>query len=259
MGKAPAFPFSCPNDANLWFPLITDSRLSGAVCCKPACSSNPALSGRSGNGILFLRRAHAEPPLYHAGAVQTVRRNQGRRVVLTSAFFPFSIEILNTGSAAVPPPSGTGEKRILWASCNVNCGSRCALRVPVKGGEITHMETDNTGDERYGMQQIRACPLGRSMRQRIHAEQRIPYPLYRVATGWKEVRAHQMGGTLRGDRTEAARNHRHLQQRGRPSELRHGCDRQYHRQKTASGRYARCPAHESCRRLQTVVRVAAAA
>ena len=104
MGKAPAFPFLCPNDANLWFPLITDSRLSGAVCCKPACSSNPALSGRSGNGILFLRRAHAEPPLYHADAVQTVRRNQRRRVVLTSAFFPFSIEILNTGSAAVPPP-----------------------------------------------------------------------------------------------------------------------------------------------------------
>ena len=180
-------------------------------------------------------------------------------VVLASAFFPFSIEILNTGSAAVPPPSRTGEVRILWDSCNVNCGSRCALRVPVKGGEITHMETDNTGDERYGMQQIRACQIDRFMRQRIHAEQRIPYPLYRVATGGKQVRAHQMGGSLRGNRTGAARHHRHLRQRGRPSELRHGCDRQYHRQKTASGRYARCPAHESCRRLQTVMRVAAAA
>lgn len=157
------------------------------------------------------------------------------------------------------PPSGTGEVRILWDSYSVNCGSRCALRVHVKGGEITHMETDNTGDERYGMQQIRAYPLGRSMRQRIHAEQRIPYPLYRVTTGGKQVQAHQMGGTLRGNRTEAARHHRHLWQRGRPSELRHGCDRQYHRQKSASGRYARCPAHESCRRFQSVVRVAAAA
>lgn len=85
------------------------------------------------------------------------------------------------------PPSGTGEVRILWDSYSVNCGSRCALRVHVKGGEITHMETDNTGDERYGMQQIRAYPLGRSMRQRIHAEQRIPYPLYRVTTGGKQV------------------------------------------------------------------------
>lgn len=116
------------------------------------------------------------------------------------------------------PPSGTGEERILWDSCNVNRSNHCALRVYVKDGVNTHVETGNTGDERYGIQQIRACPLDRSMRQRIHAEQRIPYPLYRVATGWKEVRAHQRGGTLRGDRTGAARNHRHLRQRGRPSE-----------------------------------------
>lgn len=84
-----------------------------------------------------------------------MRRNQGRRVVLTSAFFPFSIEILNTGSAAVPPPSGTGEERILWDSCNVNRSNHCALRVHVKDGVNTHVETGNTGDERYGMQQIR--------------------------------------------------------------------------------------------------------
>ena len=120
------------------------------------------------------------------------------------------------------PPSGTGEERILWDSCNVNRSNHCALRVHVKDGVNTHVETGNTGDERYGIQQIRACPLDRSMRQRIHAEQRIPYPLYRVATGWKEVRAHQRGGTLRGDRTGAARNHRHLRQRGRPSEYGRG-------------------------------------
>ena len=68
---------------------------------------------------------------------------KGGAVVLASAFFPFSIEILNTGSAAVPPPSRTGEERILWDSCSVNRSSRCALRVHVKGGEITHVETDN--------------------------------------------------------------------------------------------------------------------
>ena len=107
---------------------------------------------------------------------------KGGAVVLASAFFPFSIEILNAGSAvaAPPAPSGTGEERILWNSCNVNCGSRCALRVHVKDGVITRVETDNTGDDRYGMQQLRACPRGRSMRQRIYAEQRIPYPLRRV-------------------------------------------------------------------------------
>lgn len=101
---------------------------------------------------------------------------KGGAVVLASAFFPFSIEILNAGSAvaAPPAPSGTGEERILWNSCNVNCGSRCALRVHVKDGVITRVETDNTGDDRYGMQQLRACPRGRSMRQRIYAEQLHP-------------------------------------------------------------------------------------
>ncbi|WP_308772043.1 hypothetical protein [uncultured Bilophila sp.] len=102
------------------------------------------------------------------------------------------------------PPSGTGEERILWDSCNVNRSNHCALRVHVKDGVNTHVETGNTGDERYGIQQIRACPLGRSMRQRIHAEQRIPYPLYRVATGrkferirWEETFG-EIGQGLRG-------------------------------------------------------------
>ena len=133
---------------------------------------------------------------------------KGGAVVLASAFFPFSIEILNAGSAvaAPPAPSGTGEERILWNSCNVNCGSRCALRVHVKDGVITRVETDNTGDDRYGMQQLRACPRGRSMRQRIYAEQRIPYPLRRVGNrgegkferiSWEEA-FKEIGQRLRG-------------------------------------------------------------
>lgn len=109
---------------------------------------------------------------------------KGGAVVLASAFFPFSIEILNAGSAvaAPPAPSGTGEERILWNSCNVNCGSRCALRVHVKDGVITRVETDNTGDDRYGMQQLRACPRGRSMRQRIYPNSASPIPCAEWAT-----------------------------------------------------------------------------
>lgn len=133
---------------------------------------------------------------------------KGGAVVLASAFFPFSIEILNAGSAVAAPPAplGTGEERILWNSCNVNCGSRCALRVHVKDGVITRVETDNTGDDRYGMQQLRACPRGRSMRQRIYAEQRIPYPLRRVGNrgegkferiSWEEA-FKEIGQRLRG-------------------------------------------------------------
>ena len=97
---------------------------------------------------------------------------KGGAVVLASAFFPFSIEILNAGSAvaAPPAPSGTGEERILWNSCNVNCGSRCALRVHVKDGVITRVETDNTGDDRYGMQQDVYKRQGTSLHPPRHAK-----------------------------------------------------------------------------------------
>lgn len=76
----------------------------------------------------------------------------------------------------------------------------------VKDGVITRVETDNTGDDRYGMQQLRACPRGRSMRQRIYAEQRIPYPLRRVGNrgegkferiSWEEA-FKEIGQRLRG-------------------------------------------------------------
>ena len=107
---------------------------------------------------------------------------KGGAAVLASAFFPFSIQIFNAGEAIAgpPAPSGTGEEKILWNSCNVNCGSRCALRVHVRDGVITQVETDNTGDDQYGLQQLRACPRGRSMRQRVYAKERIPYPLRRI-------------------------------------------------------------------------------
>ena len=104
---------------------------------------------------------------------------KGGAVVLASTLFPFSIEIVNAGEPEPERKASSGE-RILWNSCNVNCGSRCALRVRVRDGKIVQVLTDDTGDDRYGMQQLRACPRGRSMRQRIYAEQRIPYPMRRV-------------------------------------------------------------------------------
>ncbi|MDL2267519.1 molybdopterin-dependent oxidoreductase [Desulfovibrio sp. OttesenSCG-928-G15] len=69
---------------------------------------------------------------------------------------------------------------IRWNSCNVNCGSRCALRVHVRGGVITRIETDNTGTDAYGQHQLRACLRGRSMRQRVYAKERLLYPMRRV-------------------------------------------------------------------------------
>lgn len=108
---------------------------------------------------------------------------KGTAVVLASSVFPISIQIFNAdlgGTAeASPAPEDAGEK-VCWNSCNVNCGSRCALRLHVRDGEIVRVDTDNTGLDTYGNQQLRACPRGRSMRQRVYAKERIPYPLKRV-------------------------------------------------------------------------------
>ena len=51
--------------------------------------------------------------------------------------------------------SSPGEK-VVWSSCNVNCGSRCPLRLFVEDGQITRVETDNTGDDVYGMHQVQS-------------------------------------------------------------------------------------------------------
>lgn len=107
---------------------------------------------------------------------------KGTAAVLASSAFPFAIQIVNADEvwADMPKaPEGPPDK-ILWNSCNVNCGSRCALRVHVKDGIITRVETDNTGNDEYGLHQLRACPRGRSMRQRVYAKERIPYPMRRV-------------------------------------------------------------------------------
>lgn len=108
---------------------------------------------------------------------------KGGAAVLASSMFPVTIEIVNADKvwADMPQPVLDGPPdKIIWNSCNVNCGSRCALRVHVKDGVITRIETDDTGTDEYGLHQLRACARGRSMRQRIYAKERIPYPMRRV-------------------------------------------------------------------------------
>ena len=70
--------------------------------------------------------------------------------------------------------------KVVWSSCNVNCGSRCPLRLFVEDGQITRVETDNTGDDVYGMHQVRACVRGRTIRQRVYNPDRLKYPMKRV-------------------------------------------------------------------------------
>ena len=69
----------------------------------------------------------------------------------------------------------TGEEQVIYTGCNQHCGGSCLLRVHVKDGIITRIETDD-GEE----PQIRACMKGRAQRQRVYAPDRITHPLKRV-------------------------------------------------------------------------------
>ncbi len=66
-------------------------------------------------------------------------------------------------------------ERILPTLCASHCGGSCLLRVHVKDGAITRIETDE-GDE----PQIRGCFRGRAYRQRVYDPNRILHPLKRV-------------------------------------------------------------------------------
>lgn len=90
---------------------------------------------------------------------------------------PFSI---NTALASAASPARAGNEKTVWGTCSVNCHSRCALRLHVRDNEVYQVETDNTGDDSYGNQQVRACLRGRSIRRRINHPDRLNYPMKRV-------------------------------------------------------------------------------
>lgn len=77
--------------------------------------------------------------------------------------------------------------KTVWSACTVNCGSRCPVRLQVKDGTIVRVLSDNTGDDKLGSQQVRACVRGRSIRHRIYNPDRLKKPMKRKA------------GTKRGD------------------------------------------------------------
>jgi len=96
-----------------------------------------------------------------------------------------------TPSALVAPAAKGSAAKVVWSSCNVNCGSRCPLRLNVVGEVITRVDPDNTGDHNLGTQQIRACVRGRSIRQRIYNPDRLKKPMKRVGKRgegkWAEI------------------------------------------------------------------------
>ena len=67
------------------------------------------------------------------------------------------------------------EEQIVTTTCNMHCGGQCLLKVHVKDGVITRIETDDTEEPQY-----RACAKGRAMRQRVYAPDRLKWPMKRV-------------------------------------------------------------------------------
>ena len=67
------------------------------------------------------------------------------------------------------------EEKTVITTCTHDCGGRCLLKVHVKDGVITRIETDD-GEE----PQLRACARGRAYRQRIYSPDRLAHPLKRI-------------------------------------------------------------------------------
>ena len=53
---------------------------------------------------------------------------------------PFAVKAQEQSQA----PSSSGEEKVVWSACTVNCASRCPLRMHVKANQILYVETDNT-------------------------------------------------------------------------------------------------------------------
>ncbi len=67
------------------------------------------------------------------------------------------------------------EEKIVMATHCSHCGGTCLLKVHVKDGVITRIETDDGEEPQY-----RACAKGRAYRQRVYAADRVLYPMKRV-------------------------------------------------------------------------------
>lgn len=70
------------------------------------------------------------------------------------------------------PESG---EDIVTTTCASHCGGSCVLRLHLKGGVITRIDTDNGKDT-----QLRACLRGRAYRQRVYSPDRLLYPMKRI-------------------------------------------------------------------------------
>ena len=66
-------------------------------------------------------------------------------------------------------------EKVVYTTCSSHCGGACLLKLHVKDGVITKIETDDGEEPQY-----RACLKGRAYRQRVYAPDRLKYPMKRV-------------------------------------------------------------------------------
>ena len=94
----------------------------------------------------------------------------GRNSVFKEIFTPYN-----------PEQPQDNESKIIRTGCPAhNCGGRCLLKVHVKDGIITRIETDDRPGDDISDPQLRACIRGRSYRKRQYHPGRLKYPLKRT-------------------------------------------------------------------------------
>ena len=67
-------------------------------------------------------------------------------------------------------------EKVVTTVCASHCGGSCILKLHIKDGVITRIETDDAEEP-----QLRACLRGRAYRQRVYAPDRLLYPLKRIS------------------------------------------------------------------------------
>ncbi len=67
------------------------------------------------------------------------------------------------------------QEKIVRSICNSHCGGTCEMKVHVRDGRITRIETGDEAETGHRM-----CLRGRAYRQRVYAPDRILYPLKRT-------------------------------------------------------------------------------
>ena len=83
--------------------------------------------------------------------------------------------------AAPAVQASASEERMVRTGCpSHNCGGRCLLRVYVKEGVITRIESDDRQPDSVENPQLRACPRGLAYRRRQYHPDRLKHPLKRV-------------------------------------------------------------------------------